>query len=275
MYNACKIQLALVEDLRGKEQYEKNRNPKRLQASRDLCLRAVVASGLVKRFGSLEVLKGVSFEVDESEIFGLIGPNGAGKTTTLRILATILRPDVGDAIIMGHSVRDEPDRVRRIIAYLPEDAGVYRHLTGLEFLSFMAEVHGRGRECIKEGMEIAGLGDALRKPMGSYSKGMRRRIILAAILMLRPRVAILDEPTSGLDVIHAVHIRRRIRRFVEESGATVIVSSHNMFEIEYLCDRVAFMSGGRIIAEGRPDELKAEHRAQNLEEVFAKLVEAA
>jgi ABC-2 type transport system ATP-binding protein len=238
-------------------------------------LKAVVASGLVKRFGSLEVLKGVSFEVDESEIFGLIGPNGAGKTTTLRILAAILRPDAGDAIIMGHSVRDEPDRVRRSIAYLPEDAGVYRHLTGLEFLSFMAGVHGRNRECIKEGVEIAGLGDAVGKPMGSYSKGMRRRIILAAILMLRPRVAILDEPTSGLDVIHAVHIRRRIRRFVEESGATVIVSSHNMLEIEYLCDRVAFISGGRIIAEGRPDELKAEHRAQNLEDVFAKLVEAA
>jgi len=237
-------------------------------------LKAIVASGLVKRFGSLEVLKGVSFEVDESEIFGLMGPNGAGKTTTLRILATILRPDAGDAIIMGHSVRNEPDSVRKSIAYLPEDAGVYRHITGLEFLSFMAGVHGRDRECVKEGVEIAGLGDALRKPMGSYSKGMRRRIILAAILMLRPRVAILDEPTSGLDVVHAVHIRKRIRRFVEESGATAIVSSHNMLEIEYLCDRVAFISGGKIIAEGRPDELKAEHRAQNLEEVFAKLVEA-
>lgn len=238
-------------------------------------MRAVVARGLVKRFGSLEVLKGVSFEVDESEIFGLIGPNGAGKTTTLRILATILRLDAGDAIIMGHSVRDEPDRVRRSIAYLPEDAGVYRHLTGLEFLSFMAGVHGRDRECVKEGVEVAGLGDALRKPMESYSRGMRRRIILAAILMLRPRVAILDEPTSGLDVIHAVHIRRRIREFVEESGATAIVSSHNMLEIEYLCNRVAFISGGSIIAEGGPDELKAEYRAQNLEEVFAKLVEAA
>jgi len=238
-------------------------------------LRAVVVRDLVKRFGPLEVLKGISFKVDESEIFGLIGPNGAGKTTTLRVLATILRPDAGDAVIMGYSVKDEPDKVRRNIAYLPEDAGVYRHLTGLEFLSFMARVHGRGQECIREGMEIAGLGDALRKPMGSYSKGMRRRIMLAAILMLRPRVAILDEPTSGLDILHAVHIRRRIRRFVEESGATAIVSSHNMLEIEYLCDRVAFISGGRIIAEGRPDELKAEYQAQNLEEVFARLVEAA
>jgi ABC-2 type transport system ATP-binding protein len=238
-------------------------------------LKAVVARGLVKRFGSLEVLKGASFEVDGSEIFGLIGPNGAGKTTTLRILATILRPDAGDAIIMGHSVRDEPGMVRRSVAYLPEDAGVYRHLTGLEFLSFMAGVHGRDRECIKEGIEIARLGDALRKPMGSYSKGMRRRIMLAAILMLRPLVVILDEPTSGLDVLHAVHIRKRIGGFVEESGATAIVSSHNMLEIEYLCDRVAFISGGRIIAEGRPDELKAEYRAQNLEEVFARLVEAA
>jgi len=238
-------------------------------------LKPVMASGLIKRFGSSDVLRGVSFEVERSEIFGLIGPNGAGKTTTLRILATILRPDAGDAVIMGHSVRDEPDEVRRNIAYLPEDAGVYRHLTGLEFLSFIAGVHGVDRRCVEEGAEIAGLGEALRKPMGSYSKGMRRRIMIAAILMLRPRVAILDEPTSGLDVIHAVHVRERIRRFARESGGTVIVSSHNMLEIEYLCDRIAFINGGRIIAEGRPEELKAEHRAENLEEVFAKLMGAA
>ncbi len=238
-------------------------------------MNAVVACGLVKRFGSNEVLKGISFEVKRSEVFGLIGPNGAGKTTTLRILATILRPDAGDALIMGHSVKDEPDEVRKNIAYLPEDAGVYRHLTGLEFLSLMAGAYGKDRKCVEDGIGIAGLGDALRKPMGSYSKGMKRRIMLAAILMLRPRVVILDEPTAGLDVLHAVHIRDRIRRFVRESGATVIVSSHNMLEIEYLCDRIAFISGGRIITDGRPEELKRKYQAENLEEVFERLVKVA
>jgi len=236
-------------------------------------LKPVVADGLVKRFGSKEVLKGVSFEVEGSEIFGIIGPNGAGKTTTLRILATILKPDSGDAWILGHSVRDEPDMVRRNIAYLPEDAGVYRHLTGMEFLRFMAGVYGREGDCIRRGAEIAGLGSALDNPMGSYSKGMKRRILLASILMIKPRVAILDEPTSGLDVRHAVHIRKEIRKFVKETGASAIISSHNMLEVEYLCDRVAFINDGRIIEAGRPNELKERYSAENLEEVFAKLIE--
>ena len=233
----------------------------------------MVADGLVKRFGSKEVLRGVSFEVEGSEIFGIIGPNGAGKTTTLRILATILKPDSGDARILGYSVRDEPDMVRRNIAYLPEDAGVYRHLTGREFLGFMAGVYGRGADCVRRGAEIAGLGSALDNPMGSYSKGMKRRILLASILMIKPRVAILDEPTSGLDVRHAVHIRKEIRRAVKEIGASAIISSHNMLEVEYLCDRVAFMNDGRIIEVGRPNELKERYSAENLEEVFARLVE--
>jgi len=236
-------------------------------------LKAVVADGLVKRFGSLEVLRGISFEVEESEIFGLIGPNGAGKTTTLRILATILKPDLGDAWIMGHSVRDEAGEVRKNIGYLPEDAGVYRHLTGLEFLRFMAGVYGRDRRCVEDGVRISGLGEALRSPMGSYSKGMKRRIILASILMVRPRVAILDEPTSGLDVKHAVHIRKTIKEFIKENRSAAIISSHNMLEVEYLCDRVAFIDHGRVIAEGRPEELREAHDAENLEEVFVKLVE--
>ncbi|MCD6591923.1 MAG: ABC transporter ATP-binding protein [Thaumarchaeota archaeon] len=238
-------------------------------------MKTVVADNLGKKFGSKSVLKGVSFEVEESEIFGLIGPNGAGKTTTLRILATILKPDLGDAWIMGYSVRNEPTKVRRNIAYLPEDAGVYRHLTGIEFLRFMAGVYGRSESYVKRGVEISGLGSALESPMGSYSKGMKRRILLAAVLMIEPKVVILDEPTSGLDVIHAVHIRRAIKRFVREHGASAIVSSHNMLEVEYLCDRVAFISDGRIIAEGKPSELKEEYNAENLEEVFSKLIEVS
>ncbi len=236
-------------------------------------MKAVVVEDIVKRFGSMEVLKGVSFEVGESEIFGLIGPNGAGKTTTLRILATILKPDSGNAWIMDHSVRSEPNEVRRNIAYLPEDAGVYRHLTGLEFLKFMAGIYEKDHKCVEDGAKISGLGENLRSPMGSYSKGMKRRIILASILMIRPKVIILDEPTSGLDVIHAVHIRKTIRKFVKESRAAAVISSHNMLEVEYLCDRIALINDGRIMAEGRPEELKEEYDAENLEEVFAKLLE--
>ena len=238
-------------------------------------MKPVLVKNLHKRFGKREVLKGVSFEVDSGEIFGLIGPNGAGKTTTLRILATILRPDLGDAWIMGHSVRKEPELVRMSIAYLPEDAGVYKHLTGLEFLRMMAEIYGLGEEEVRRGAEISGLRGAISNPLGSYSKGMKRRILLAFALMVRPRVAILDEPTTGLDVRHAVYIRSLIKDYVKERKASAIISSHNMLEVDYLCDRVAFIDNGRIIAEGRPEELKDRYSAENLEEVFTRIVEEA
>jgi len=174
---------------------------------------------------------------------------------------------------MGHSVRSEPGEVRRNIAYLPEEAGVYRHLTGWEFLRFMAGVYERDRGCIEDAARISGLGETLRSPMGSYSKGMKRRILLASILMIKPKIVILDEPTSGLDVRHAVHIRRTIKEFVKKNMAAAVISSHNMLEVEYLCDRVAFINDGEIMAEGRPEELKEEYGAENLEEVFAKLLE--
>ncbi len=235
-------------------------------------MKPVIADSLKKAFGRKEALKDVSFEVDQSEIFGLIGPNGAGKTTTLRILATILAPDSGDAWIMGYSVREEAGKVRTNIAYLPEDAGVYRHLTGYEFLKMMADMYGKTPEQVARGAEISGLGSALNSAMGSYSRGMKRRILLASVLMVEPKVVILDEPTSGLDVIHAVHIRNVIRDYVRENGVSAIISSHNMLEVEYLCDRVAFINEGTIIAEGKPAELEEEYGCENLEEVFAKLI---
>ena len=238
-------------------------------------MKPVVVKDLHKSFGDKEVLRGVGFEVEEGEIFGLVGPNGAGKTTTLRILATILKPDRGDAWIMGYSVKDDPEKVRERIAYLPEDAGVYKHLTGFEFLRIISEIYGVGKEGFDQGVELCGLGEALSDPLSSYSKGMKRRILLASALMVQPRVAILDEPTSGLDVRHAVYVRRIIKRYVRESGSSAIISSHNMLEVEYLCDRIAFIDGGRIIAEGRPDELKQVYEAENLEEVFTKIVGGA
>jgi len=238
-------------------------------------LKPVVVRDLHKGFGGREVLKGIGFEVGEGEIFGLVGPNGAGKTTTLRILATILKPDRGDAWIMGHSVKDDPEKVRENISYLPEDAGVYKHLTGLEFLRMISEIYGVGRDGFNRGVEFCGLGGALSDPLSSYSKGMKRRILLASALMIQPRVAILDEPTSGLDVRHAVYVRRMIKRYVRESGSSAVISSHNMLEVEYLCDRIAFMDDGRIVAEGGPDELKRVYGAENLEEVFTKIVGGA
>lgn len=237
----------------------------------------VVAENLVKIYpGNVVALDGVSFTVKKGEIYGLIGPNGAGKTTTLRIMATILEPTKGDIRIHGYSVKKEPDKVRQLISYLPEEAGGYKYLTGLEFLELIASFYYSDEDTIKktvlEGARLSGLGDALNKKIKTYSKGMLRRLLVAKTLMIKPAVAILDEPTSGLDVVNAVKVRNAIKTYAKEYGVTIVLSSHNMLEVEYLCDKVGIIHKGKILAEGGPDELKEKYGASNLEEVFTYLV---
>jgi ABC-2 type transport system ATP-binding protein len=162
---------------------------------------------------------------------------------------------------------------------LPEESDVYLRLTGYENLKFFAMLYSDNQkeieEMIKRGIEIADLGDAIKKITKTYSKGMRRRLALARTLMVRPKLAILDEPTSGLDVYSSIKVRNNIKKFVEETNASVILSSHNMLEVEYLCHRVAFIADGRIIEIGTPEELKEYFGARNLEEAFVKAVEVA
>ncbi len=226
--------------------------------------------------GGIKGVDGISFYVKPGEVFGLIGPNGAGKTTTLRILATILQPTSGLALVYGYDVVKEPDKVRKIISYLPEDAGAYKYLTGLEFLEFIAGFYTndeREKErMVKEGVVLSGLGDRLKNKIKTYSKGMLRRLLVAKTLMIKPKLAILDEPTSGLDVINAVKVREVIKKYAREHNVAVLLSSHNMLEVEYLCDRVAIIHKGKIIAEGEPRKLINEYGVSNLEEVFVKIV---
>ncbi len=233
---------------------------------------AVKVSDLRKSFGDLEALKGASFEVEENEIFGLIGPNGAGKTTTLRILGTLISPSSGSAEVFGHGVVKDAGKVREILSYLPEDAGAYQYLSGEEYLRFMAGFYAHDKEAleamVQSGRDISGLGERLKDRVNGYSRGMKRRLLIARALMIKPRLAILDEPTSGLDVIQAYHIRGMIKDYAERMGVTMLVSSHNMLEVEYLCDRVALINEGVIISQGTPAELKAKYNAVNLEQVF-------
>jgi ABC-2 type transport system ATP-binding protein len=236
---------------------------------------AVRVSNLVKYFGKKMVLKGINFNVERGEVYGLIGPNGAGKTTTLRTLATLFVPSSGVVEVFRLDIVRDAEEVRKIISYLPEEAGVYPRLTGLEYLEFMASFYAKDEEelrsMVNEGLRIAGLGDRVRDRTSTYSKGMRRRLLLARALMVKPKLAILDEPTSGLDVLHACHVRRVIREYAKQHGLTVVLSSHNMLEVEFLCDRVALVHDGRIVAEGSPRELKEVYGAENLEEVFTKV----
>jgi len=237
---------------------------------------AVEAEKLVKVFGEVRALDGLSFQVENGEIYGLIGPNGAGKTTALRIVSTLLKPTSGSVKVSGQDVVNDASEIRRVISYLPEEAGAYKNLSGYEYLQFMAKFTTEDKEVIKESVEVAarisGLEERLKDKVKTYSKGMKRRLLVARALMTKPKLAVLDEPTAGLDVLHSVHVRGIIKQYVEKQGVTVLLSSHNMLEVEHLCDRVALINKGKIVAEGSPAELKKNVNASNLEEVFAKVV---
>lgn len=236
---------------------------------------AVEVEGLVKDYGNIRALKGITFNIEEGEIFGLIGPNGAGKTTALRIIATLLSPTEGSVRVFGYDVRRDGEKIREIISYLPEEAGAYRNLTGLDYLKFMASLYAKNREeidkFIERAMDIAGLGDRIRSKISTYSKGMVRKLLLSRALMIMPKLAILDEPTSGLDVINSIEIRKLIKDFTTR-GVTVLLSSHNMLEIEFLSDRIALIDKGQILEIGKPDELKEKYGVRNIEEVFMEVV---
>jgi ABC-2 type transport system ATP-binding protein len=236
---------------------------------------AVEISNLVKVFGTKRAVDGLNLKVNDGEIFGIIGPNGAGKTTTLRIIATLLKPTSGNVKVFGYDVVSEPESVRKLISYLPEESGAYNNLSGLEYLKFMASFYAKNREeiesFVKEGAKISGLGERLNDKIKTYSKGMKRRLLVARTLMTKPRLAILDEPTSGLDVFYAHFVRDVIREYSSKYGVTVLLSSHNMLEVQYLCGRVALINSGRIVEEGTPEELFRKYQSNNLEEVFIKV----
>jgi ABC-2 type transport system ATP-binding protein len=176
--------------------------------------------------------------------------------------------------VFGKDVVTQGNEVRRIISYLPEEAGAYRNFSGKEYLDFIASFYASSnaekRKMVDEAFHVTGLGDRLRDRVGTYSKGMTRRLLIARALVVGPKLAVLDEPTGGLDVIHAFHIRNIIKDYASRYGVSILLSSHNMLEVEYLCQRVVLVDGGHIVAEGSPSELKARYEAQNLEEVFMR-----
>ncbi len=219
----------------------------------------------------------VTFDVKKGEIFALIGPNGAGKTTTIRMIATLLQATEGDALVAGYSILTDPDKVRRNITYLPDEAGAYKNMTGRSYLKFMAELYADNKEQAEEyaaeGCRMCELGDRLDDKISSYSRGMQRKLLLARAIMSKPVLAILDEPTSGLDIINALEIRRMIKNLAAE-GMSFLISSHNMLEIEYVSDRVGIIAKGHLLETGKPSELLEKYDTKNLEEVFEKAVNA-
>lgn len=239
----------------------------------------VVASmeGVVKRIGGRLVLRGVSLEVRSGEVHVLAGPNGAGKTTTIRVLLGLLRPDSGKVTVLGTSPWGRSwSRVSRMIGYLPEDAEVYERLTGWENLLFYAKLYAgspdKAVDMARRGAELSGLSsEVLERRAGEYSKGMKRRLLLARALMHRPKLAVLDEPTVGLDVFSAVRIRETIESMASR-GTAFLVTTHNLLEASLIADRVTFIVGGRTVFTGAPHEAVEKYGAANLEEAFIKAV---
>ncbi len=233
---------------------------------------AVIVDRLSKSYGKQRAVNDISFTVGANEIFALIGPNGAGKSTTLRMLATLLTPTGGKASIYGNDIQKDGDAVRRLISYLPEEAGAYKNISGRSYLKLMAELSGDDSSHVSEQIEfasrIADLGTRLDDKVKTYSKGMTRKLLLARTVMTRPKLAILDEPTSGLDVLNAMAIRKTVREMAK-GGMAVLLSSHNMLEIEFLSDRVGIIHQGKIHETGTAAALKEKYKASNLEEVFA------
>lgn len=231
---------------------------------------------LSKQYSKVLAADKVSFDIGQGEIFALIGPNGAGKTTTIRMISTLLTPTAGDAIVAGSSVVKAPEKVRECITYLPDEAGAYKTMTGIRYLRFMAGLFSTDYDtiesCVKRASDICGLGERLNDKIGSYSRGMIRKLLLARAVMTKPKLAILDEPTSGLDVINAIEIRKMIKKLAAEEGMSFLLSSHNMLEIEFVSDRVGIIAKGHLLVTGGTEELKQRYNAANLEEVFERVV---
>lgn len=217
---------------------------------------------LTKDYGSFRAVGGVTFDVHKGEVLGFLGPNGAGKSTTMKMLTCYLAPTGGKATVAGHDVFEQSLEVRKRIGYLPEDTPIYRDMTVREYLTFVADVRGmdanlRDRR-IKEIGGRCGLGDAAGKLVGELSKGFRQRVGLAQAMLHDPDILVLDEPTSGLDPNQIVEIRDLIKEVGKEK--TVLLSTHILPEVQATCSRILIISGGKLVADGTPDELQKRDR---------------
>ncbi|MFX0175222.1 MAG: ABC transporter ATP-binding protein [Candidatus Hodarchaeota archaeon] len=227
-----------------------------------------------KRLNDVKAVDGISFNVKEGELVGLLGPNGAGKTTTINMLCGLLKPTEGTAIIGGYDIRKNLNEVKKLISVCPQEASVFPFLTGRENIDYFGNMHLISKERINERAEkllkLIGLFEASNRKAKHYSGGMKRQLNLIVALINEPKILFLDEPTVGMDP----RVRRTTWEFIsslKEENRTIILTTHYIEEAEALCDRVAIIDFGKLVALDSPKKLMEEHGAKNLEDVFLKI----
>lgn len=238
----------------------------------------ITISNLTKRYRDNDKLAidDISFTIEDGEIYGFLGPNGAGKSTTIKCLTGILQFEKGDILLNGISIKDNPTEAKREIGYVPDSNVAYEKFTGLEYINFMADIYGvsdadrvaRSNELI----DRFGLREAIGQAIKSYSHGMRQKICIIGALIHNPRIWVLDEPMTGLDPQSSFELKQLMRKHADE-GNTVFFSSHVLEVVEKVCDRIAIIDNGVIVAIGDIDELKQREGDKTLEQLFLSITE--
>jgi ABC-2 type transport system ATP-binding protein len=226
-------------------------------------MNSIEVDGLSRTFNDLQAVDNISFTVEAGEVFGFLGHNGAGKTTTIRMLTAQLRPTSGRARVAGCDIVTEQDRLKSLVGVVSENQNLYERMSGRENLAFAARLYGTDHRRIDEVLKQVGLLDRAKDNVGHYSNGMKQRVLIARALLHRPQIIFLDEPTRGLDPV----VAREIRRLVVDlsaQGVTIFLTTHYMEEADELCQRIAFLSEGRIVALDTPDNLKLAHGQKQL-----------
>jgi ABC-2 type transport system ATP-binding protein len=240
---------------------------------------AVRLSGVSKRYGDVLAVDRLDLEVRRGEVLGLLGPNGSGKSTTLKMILGLVKPDSGSINVLGVDVEKDPIAVRRKVGYVPESPRIYEFLTGLEFLDFIGDVYGMAseerREQVEEFVKAFDLEGREGDLMSSYSEGMKQKVVIISALMHRPELLLLDEPLSGLDPRSARIVKDLLRELASQ-GVTTIMSTHVLEIAQAMCNRIAIMHGGRLLALGTMEELRQKARmpGAGLEDLFLKLTGA-
>jgi ABC-2 type transport system ATP-binding protein len=231
---------------------------------------------LTKTFGYQTAVDSISFEIPPGQIVGFLGPNGAGKSTTLKMLTGMIKPTSGTATICGFNLQRDIIEVKRHVGFVPESGAVFESLTGLEYLEMVAALYGipltAARERIRQFISFFDLSfeTLTEKLLGAYSKGMRRKVVITAALLHNPPVVFFDEPLDGLDANAAVGFKTLIQTLAKE-GKTIVYSSHILDVVERVCHRVIIIDKGKLLLDGRPDELVAAHNAGTLEHLFTQI----